>query len=174
MISALRPHGLAVRTPAFHAGDHRFESGWGYLSNCLLFVWFRTPAPASVAFAARRVERFWKQTGQRCAAADGRLVKPGGRHSLLYELYIGSPLWRVRRWWWFVTRDRRCARCRRRLVLHGGGSATVTVHHRTDARLGRERRADVELLCWRCHRSVDWWRHRPPAAGGSSGMYVAP
>ena len=24
------PHGLAVRTPAFHAGDHRFESGWGY------------------------------------------------------------------------------------------------------------------------------------------------
>ena len=25
-----RPHGLAVRTPAFHAGDHRFESGWGY------------------------------------------------------------------------------------------------------------------------------------------------
>ena len=27
---AARPHGLAVRTPAFHAGDHRFESGWGY------------------------------------------------------------------------------------------------------------------------------------------------
>jgi hypothetical protein len=25
-----RPHGLAVRTPAFHAGDRRFESGWGY------------------------------------------------------------------------------------------------------------------------------------------------
>jgi hypothetical protein len=24
------PHGLAVRTPAFHAGDRRFESGWGY------------------------------------------------------------------------------------------------------------------------------------------------
>ena len=25
-----RPHGLAVRTPAFHAGNRRFESGWGY------------------------------------------------------------------------------------------------------------------------------------------------
>ncbi len=24
------PHGLAVRTPAFHAGDRRFEPGWGY------------------------------------------------------------------------------------------------------------------------------------------------
>jgi hypothetical protein len=28
-----RPHGLAVRTPAFHAGDRRFESGWGYLQT---------------------------------------------------------------------------------------------------------------------------------------------
>ena len=28
-----RPHGLAVRTPAFHAGNHRFESGWGYSLN---------------------------------------------------------------------------------------------------------------------------------------------
>ena len=25
-----RPHGLVVRTPAFHAGDRRFEPGWGY------------------------------------------------------------------------------------------------------------------------------------------------
>src|SRR5436190_12214133 len=30
-----RPHGLVVRTPAFHAGDHRFESGWGYSLNAL-------------------------------------------------------------------------------------------------------------------------------------------
>ncbi len=28
-----RPHGLAVRTPAFHAGNRRFESGWGYCRN---------------------------------------------------------------------------------------------------------------------------------------------
>src|ERR1035441_8961443 len=30
-----RPHGLAVRTPAFHAGDRRFESGWGYSTEGL-------------------------------------------------------------------------------------------------------------------------------------------
>jgi hypothetical protein len=84
----------------------------------------------------------------------------GDRHSLLYKLYVGSPVWCLRRWWWFVTSDRRCARCRRRLVLHGGGPATVTVHHRTYARLGRERRTDIELLCWACHRSVDGWRSR--------------
>jgi hypothetical protein len=55
------------------------------------------------------------------------------RHSLLYTMYAGSPVWRARRrWWWFVASDRRCARCRRRLVLHGHGRG----------------RADVELLCW--------------------------
>ena len=58
---------------------------------------------------------------------------------------------------------RRCARCRRPLVLHGRGAATVTIHHRTYAWLGRERRGDVDLLCWPCHRGVDWWRHRWPA-----------
>jgi len=41
------------------------------------------------------------------------------RHSLLYALYIGSPVWRTRRWWWYVTSDRRCARCGRRVALHG-------------------------------------------------------
>jgi hypothetical protein len=81
-------------------------------------------------------------------------------HSLLYELYMRSPIRRARRWWWFVTSDRRCAQCRRRLVLHGGGPATVTVHHRTYDRLGHERRGDVELLCWRCHRGLDWSRDR--------------
>jgi hypothetical protein len=44
------------------------------------------------------------------------------------------------------------------MALHGRGA--VTVHHRTYARLGRERRPDVELLCWWCHRRVDYWRHR--------------
>ena len=69
------------------------------------------------------------------------------RHSVLYELYMHSPIWQARRRWWFVTSDRRCSRCGRRLVLHGGGAATVTVHHRTYARLGHERREDVQLCC---------------------------
>jgi hypothetical protein len=57
-----------------------------------------------------------------------------------------------------VTSDRRCERCGCRVPLHGRGA--VTVHHRTYARLGHERREDVELLCWGCHRRVDYWRHR--------------
>jgi len=85
-------------------------------------------------------------------------VSLGRRHSLLYGAYIGSPIWRTRRWWWYVTSNRRCERCGCRVRLHG--RRAVTVHHRTYARLGRERRDDVELLCWGCHRRVDYWRHR--------------
>jgi hypothetical protein len=36
-------------------------------------------------------------------------------------------------------------------VWKHSGAGDVTVHHRTYARHGRERRGDVELLCWRCH-----------------------
>jgi hypothetical protein len=86
-------------------------------------------------------------------------VKQARRDSVLYELYLGSPVRRIRRWWWFVTSDGRCARCRRRLVLHGCGPATITVHHRMYARLGHERREDVELVCWACHCYLDRWRH---------------
>jgi len=86
--------------------------------------------------------------------------------------------------------DRRWPRCRGScgtpLVLHGGGPATLTVHHRggpatlsvhhrTHARLGRERRDGIELLCWRCHRGVHRLRHWPGGAvGRSSGRDAAP
>jgi hypothetical protein len=104
------------------------------------------------------MERIWKETGSPCAALGGGGVRLGGRHSLFYGVYLRSPIWRSRRWWWYVRSRRRCERCGRRIALHGRG--TVTVHHRTYARLGHERRSDVELLCWGCHRRADWWRHR--------------
>jgi hypothetical protein len=85
-------------------------------------------------------------------------MRLGHRHSLLYGLYLRSPIWRARRWWWYVTSRRRCERCGQRVALHGRGA--VTVHHRTYARLGHERRSDVELLCWGCHRRMDCWRYR--------------
>ena len=43
---------------------------------------------------------------------EGAQVSGRRRHSLLYELYLGAPVWRAR-WWWFVTSNRRCAHCRR-------------------------------------------------------------
>lgn len=66
------------------------------------------------------------------------------RHSLLYVIYLRSPLWRLRRRIWIVRAGGRCQRCRSRRRL--------TIHHRTYRRLGHERRADVTVLCWDCHR----------------------
>jgi len=83
------------------------------------------------------------------------------RHSLLYVIYLRSPLWRLRRWMWIVRAGGRCQRCHARRQL--------TVHHRTYRRLGNERRADVTVLCWDCHRRqhgahpTSRWRRRRPA-----------
>jgi hypothetical protein len=90
------------------------------------------------------------------------------RHSLLYDLYMRSTLWQLRRWLWWVRSDRRCEDCGAELVLHAhrayrltgdrGRRPVLTVHHLTYARLGRERRSDVALLCWSCHCKRDWRR----------------
>jgi 5-methylcytosine-specific restriction endonuclease McrA len=108
------------------------------------------------------------------------------RHSLLYVIYLRSPLWRVRRWMWIVRGGGRCQRCRSRRRL--------TIHHRTYRRLGHERRADVTVLCWDCHRrqhgshpTSGWrrgfaaridararpWQHDLPRAGGGSSGHLA-
>lgn len=66
------------------------------------------------------------------------------RRSLLYIVYLRSPLWRLRRRIWIVRAGGRCQRC--------GSRRRLTIHHRTYKRLGHERRADVAVLCWDCHR----------------------
>lgn len=66
------------------------------------------------------------------------------RQSVRYLLYLRSPLWRLRRRIWIIRAAGRCERCRSRRRL--------TIHHRTYKRLGHERRADVQVLCWDCHR----------------------
>jgi len=72
------------------------------------------------------------------------------RRSLLYVVYLHSPLWRLRRRIWIVRAGGRCRQC--------GSRRRLTIHHRTYKRLGHERRADVTMLCWNCHRR----HHNPP------------
>jgi 5-methylcytosine-specific restriction endonuclease McrA len=67
------------------------------------------------------------------------------RHSLLYMLHLRSPLWRLRRRLWILGARGRCERC--------GSRRRPTIHHRSYRRLGHERRSDVEVLCWPCHRA---------------------
>jgi hypothetical protein len=72
-------------------------------------------------------------------------MRRGRRHSLLYAIYLSSPLWRLRRRIWIVQARGRCERC--------GSRRRLTIHHRTYGSLGRERPGDVAVLCWDCHRS---------------------
>jgi hypothetical protein len=69
------------------------------------------------------------------------------RHSLLYATYLRSPLWRLRRRLWILQAHGRCENCRRHRRL-------LTIHHRTYTRLGHERRSDIDVLCWGCHRRI--------------------
>jgi hypothetical protein len=66
------------------------------------------------------------------------------RRSLPYELYINSPLWQLRRRLWIHRAGGCCQRC--------GSPRQLTIHHQTYARLGRERREDIRVLCWSCHQ----------------------
>ena len=68
------------------------------------------------------------------------------RHSARYELYLRSPLWRLRRRLWIIRAGGRCQDCRR-------WRRPLTIHHLTYRRLGHERRSDVHVLCWPCHHN---------------------
>jgi hypothetical protein len=69
------------------------------------------------------------------------------RHSARYDLYLSSPLWRLRRRMWIIRAGGKCEGCgrwwRRRL----------TIHHLNYDRLGHERRSDIRVLCWPCHQA---------------------
>ncbi len=85
-------------------------------------------------------------------------MKRRHRHSLLYVVYLHSPLWRARRWLWILQAGGRCQDC-------GHRRRPLTIHHRTYTRLGYERRSDVAVLCWRCHQA------RHPHYGTATGRW---
>ena len=88
------------------------------------------------------------------------------RHrSLLYAVYLRSPLWRLRRRIWILRAGGRCRRC--------GSRRRLTIHHRTYRRLGYERRADVTVLCWNCHRRHHDGHPRSPWRRGFSAQIDA-
>jgi len=83
------------------------------------------------------------------------------RHSLLYVLYLRSPIWRLRRRLWILQAGGRCQRCR--------SQRRLTIHHRNYDRLGHERRADVTVLCLDCHRRE---HHAPRVARSRASTSV--
>ena len=67
----------------------------------------------------------------------------GGSRAWYRKKYLRSPHWRARRARSIALAGNRCERCGR------GGS--LDVHHRSYARLGRERDRDLRVLCRDCH-----------------------
>lgn len=81
-------------------------------------------------------------------------------HSWRYRWYIdnNSWLWRLRRWEWYWTRGRRCAKCGVRVCLHGKGmrwqlgASVAQFHHLNYRHLCFERYGrDIQMLCGGCH-----------------------
>jgi hypothetical protein len=84
-------------------------------------------------------------------AACGVLIAFGWRrhrYRYRYRAVLRSRRWKRLRRRVYRRSGGRCERCCRRHFLGG-----LQLHHRTYARLGRERMTDVELLCDECHKS---------------------
>jgi hypothetical protein len=83
-------------------------------------------------------------------------------HTWFYEAYLGSRLWKFRRWLWFWTSNHRCAKCHHRVRLHSPDPhRRANFHHLNYRHIGRERRGrDIQMLCAPCHMRTDAWRHR--------------
>jgi hypothetical protein len=65
-----------------------------------------------------------------------------------YEAYLRTPHWRaVRRRYWASKRPKRCAAC-------GIAGVPLDLHHKTYARLGKERLSDLTLMCRPCHEAL--------------------
>jgi 5-methylcytosine-specific restriction endonuclease McrA len=65
-----------------------------------------------------------------------------------YEKHIRSARWRNTKAAIIKLREGRCEHCQRR-------TTDIELHHKTYERLGRERIADLELLCRTCHADAD-------------------
>jgi 5-methylcytosine-specific restriction endonuclease McrA len=68
------------------------------------------------------------------------------------DTYLKSTWWTTRRRRALADAGRLCERCRDKKAVH--------VHHLNYLRLFRERRQDLQALCWDCHRVADGERRR--------------
>ena len=74
-------------------------------------------------------------------------------HSLEYDAYLASDLWRARRRRWIALTDNYCVYCHARVP-----SAFLQIYHVTYKRLGNEQDTDVDVCCVLCHPKADEFR----------------
>jgi hypothetical protein len=107
----------------------------------LALAWLQGGARLLVAVWVWR----WALAWWRARGPAGRPGGAGGRRAL-YQAVMASSGWRRRRRRALRRAGRRCQRC--------GAPGPLDVHHRTYARLGRERPGDLLALCESCHRAL--------------------
>jgi hypothetical protein len=90
-----------------------------------------------------------------CAGGLAR-IRLARRRAWYRNVYLSSPHWRAQRARAIARAGGRCERC---------GAHGLEVHHRTYARLGRERDRDLRALCHRCHRIAERRRHASALCG---------
>ena len=145
----------APRRPRSRSSTRPRPSSDGYdLTDWLIAPRHRRPHPRAAAPAPDAHSRMTSLAVVfamfTAAALAGATSRRRHRHSLRYTIYLRSPLWHLRRRVWILQARGRCEHCRRRW------GRQLTIHHLTYKRLGHERREDVQVLCWPCHRL----RHR--------------
>lgn len=109
---------------------------------------------ADAAFARLKNKRLSKSANRKKKRASKKLRSKFGANrkanwirldgTVDYYKYIGSREWRKRRKEYFSRHERRCA-C--------GETGEIHLHHKTYARLGRERDDDLEPKCKGCHEN---------------------
>jgi hypothetical protein len=103
----------------------------------------------------RLITRPWTHPqSQQYQVQPGDVRQPA--HTMVYAEHMASPEWAAFRARIIERRGARCQRCGKTEKEAG----CVQVHHRTYDRLGRERDADVEVLCPDCHVRADAARPR--------------
>lgn len=88
--------------------------------------------------------------------------------SAWYDAYLATPHWAYIRDAKLGYSNYTCLVCGyRRFWYKWGMPKRLEVHHLTYERLGRERLADLEVLCEDCHKDRHGRPHRPRPAAGS-------
>ena len=75
------------------------------------------------------------------------IVCSTGEIALDYEAYLQTNHWRTLRKQIYDDRNQKCQKCKKVI-------SDYHVHHVTYERIGKERKSDLKLFCYKCHEKV--------------------
>lgn len=107
-----------------------------------------TPETAEALWKRNQARRKWERGAEQRAIGlahkAAALANPG--RTAEYEIYLKSPQWFAKRDQALKHHGAVCDKC--------GKKSDLQVHHKTYARLGKEKMEDLQILCRPCHNEV--------------------